>query len=90
MALTPDTITTKPRIAIVFPGQGAQAVGMTAELSEIYPQIRDTFAEASTALGEDLWAICQDEDKLNQDSVYSACAISSEYRYLAYLTRKAD
>ena len=66
MALTPDTITTKPRIAIVFPGQGAQAVGMTAELSEIYQQIRDTFAEASTALGEDLWAICQDEDKLNQ------------------------
>ncbi|MGM8872166.1 ACP S-malonyltransferase [Psychrobacter sp. 2Y5] len=66
MALTPDTITTKPRIAIVFPGQGAQAVGMTAELSEIYPQIRDTFAEASTALGEDLWAICQDEEKLNQ------------------------
>lgn len=66
MALTPDTITTKPRIAIVFPGQGAQAVAMTTELSEIYPQIRDTFAEASTALGEDLWAICQDEEKLNQ------------------------
>ena len=66
MASTPDTITTKPRIAIVFPGQGAQAVGMTAELAETYPQIHDTFAEASAALGEDLWAICQDEERLNQ------------------------
>ena len=46
MASTPDTITTKPRIAIVFPGQGALAVGMTAELAETYPQIHDTFAES--------------------------------------------
>lgn len=65
MALTPD-ITTSPRIAVIFPGQGAQAVGMTTELAEIYPQIKETFAEASQALGEDLWAICQDEEQLNQ------------------------
>ena len=65
MALTPET-TTAPRIAVVFPGQGAQAVGMTAELAEIYPQIQETFSEASSALGEDLWAICQDETLLNQ------------------------
>ena len=66
MASTPDTITTKPRLAIIFPGQGAQAVGMITELAEIYPQIQDTLIEASSALGEDLWAICQDEERLNQ------------------------
>lgn len=67
MASAPDTVTTQlPRIAVIFPGQGSQAVGMTAELAEIYPQIRDTFAEASKALGEDLWAICQNEEQLNQ------------------------
>lgn len=67
MASALDTVITQPpRIAVVFPGQGSQAVGMTAELAELYPQIRDTFAEASEALGEDLWAICQNEEQLNQ------------------------
>ncbi|WP_201588113.1 ACP S-malonyltransferase [Psychrobacter jeotgali] len=66
MASQPDTKIADPRIAIIFPGQGAQAVGMTAELSEHYPQIKATFDEASEVLGEDLWAICQDEERLNQ------------------------
>lgn len=54
------------RIAVLFPGQGSQSVGMLCELNEQYPQVATTFAEASDALGEDLWAICQDEHKLNQ------------------------
>ena len=66
MASAPDTALPAPRIAVIFPGQGSQALGMTAELSELYPQIKETFAEASQALGEDLWAICQDEALLNQ------------------------
>ena len=65
MASTPDTITA-PRIAVIFPGQGSQTVGMMSELAETYPQIKDTFAEASSALGKDLWAICQDEEQLNK------------------------
>ncbi|MGO2340285.1 MAG: ACP S-malonyltransferase, partial [Psychrobacter sp.] len=67
MASVPDMANKQPtRIAIIFPGQGSQVVGMTSELAETYPEIRDTFTEASEALGEDLWAICQDEEKLNQ------------------------
>lgn len=66
MASAPDTVLPTARIAVIFPGQGSQALGMTAELSELYPQIKETFAEASQALGEDLWAICQDEALLNQ------------------------
>ena len=62
-----DSITTQPaRIAVIFPGQGSQAIGMASELAESYPQIHDTFAEASAALGEDLWAICQNETQLSQ------------------------
>lgn len=60
------TMAQPPRIAVIFPGQGSQVVGMTSELAERYPQIHETFAEASAALGEDLWAICQDEEKLSQ------------------------
>lgn len=44
-------------IAFIFPGQGSQKVGMLAELAEAYPEVRQTFAEASTVLGYDLWAL---------------------------------
>ncbi|MBY6188599.1 ACP S-malonyltransferase [Marinobacter hydrocarbonoclasticus] len=47
-------------IAFVFPGQGSQAVGMLAELAADYPVIQATFAEASEALGFDLWQMVQD------------------------------
>lgn len=67
MASVPDVKITQPlRIAVIFPGQGSQAVNMAAELAEVYPQVKETFDEASLALGEDLWTICQDEAQLNQ------------------------
>lgn len=44
------------KFALVFSGQGSQSVGMMAAYGE-NPVIRDTFAEASDALGEDLWAM---------------------------------
>ena len=43
----------------VFPGQGSQSVGMLAPLAD-HPLVRDTFAEASELLGEDLWALAAD------------------------------
>lgn len=54
--------------AFVFPGQGSQALGMLAEHGARQPLISDTFAEASSALGYDLWSLCQQgpEDQLNQ------------------------
>lgn len=46
-------------IAVVFPGQGSQSVGMLAELAESYPVVLDTFSEASEVLGFDLWELVQ-------------------------------
>lgn len=43
----------------MFPGQGSQSLGMLSEIAEHYTVIVDTFAEASEALGFDLWSICQ-------------------------------
>ncbi|TPG62771.1 ACP S-malonyltransferase [Ewingella americana] len=47
------------KIAVVFPGQGSQALGMLADLAATYPIVEETFAEASSALGYDLWQLVQ-------------------------------
>jgi len=54
--------------AFVFPGQGAQSVGMLADLSATYPIVKRTFEEASDVLNYDLWKLSQDgpEETLNQ------------------------
>jgi [acyl-carrier-protein] S-malonyltransferase len=41
-------------IAFIFPGQGAQKVGMGKALADAFPICRDTFAEADAALGRPL------------------------------------
>ena len=54
-------------LAVVFPGQGSQSVGMLQSLAEAEPVVGATFAEASAVLGYDLWALVQrgPEDALN-------------------------
>ncbi|MEM6049559.1 ACP S-malonyltransferase [Erwinia sp. P7711] len=47
------------QFAMVFPGQGSQTVGMLAELAAENPTVEQTFREASTALGYDLWSLVQ-------------------------------
>lgn len=59
------------KLAFVFPGQGSQAVGMMNALAEAHPVVKATFAEASQALGYDLWEIVANgpEEKLNQTQI---------------------
>jgi [acyl-carrier-protein] S-malonyltransferase len=45
-------------IALLFPGQGSQAVGMGKELAEKYPIARQTFEEADEALDYKLSKLC--------------------------------
>lgn len=51
-----------PAFAFVFPGQGSQSVGMLDAWGD-HPAVRDTLAEASTALGQDLGALIHDGPK---------------------------
>ncbi|MEO7072794.1 MAG: ACP S-malonyltransferase [Rhodanobacter sp.] len=51
--------TTCDSVAFVFPGQGAQSVGMLADLAAAHRQVRETFEEASQGAGLDLWALSQ-------------------------------
>ena len=58
-------------LGFVFPGQGSQTTGMLAELAVDYPQVSQTFAQASEVFGEDLWAISQQgpEQRLNDTRI---------------------
>lgn len=47
------------KLAFVFPGQGAQSVGMMNGFAGS-AIVRDTFAEASDILGQDLWQLAQE------------------------------
>lgn len=48
--------------AFVFPGQGAQTIGMGKALAEAYPSAKAVFEEVDAALGEDLSALIWDGD----------------------------
>jgi [acyl-carrier-protein] S-malonyltransferase len=47
----------KLSIALVFPGQGSQSVGMLAALAAQYEAVQSGYARASEALGFDLWSL---------------------------------
>ena len=47
------------KLALVFPGQGSQSVGMLNSFADSKP-VRDTFAEAAEVLQQDLWKLAAD------------------------------
>ena len=47
------------QVVLYFPGQGAQQLGMLADLAEQYPIIKETFDLASKAIDQDLWSLVQ-------------------------------
>lgn len=66
-------------LALVFPGQGSQQVGMLRELAERYSVVGTTFEEASDALGYDLWQVVQEgpEESLNATACTQPALLSA-------------
>ena len=66
--------------AFIFPGQGAQTIGMGQSLAEAYPSARAVFDEVDDALGENLSALIwqgeQDELTLTQNAQPALMATS--------------
>jgi [acyl-carrier-protein] S-malonyltransferase len=60
-----------PKVAFLFPGQGAQSVGMAVELCRTLPAAKQRFDEAAGILGYDLLKVCAEgpADKLNSTAV---------------------
>ena len=63
-----DKTITNEKLAFVFPGQGSQSLGMMADLARAFPVVGETFGEASSILGYDLWQLVQQgpEQELNR------------------------
>jgi [acyl-carrier-protein] S-malonyltransferase len=75
--------------AWVFPGQGSQTLGMLSELASEYAIIQETFAQASEALGYDLWDVVQnDEQKLNQTHITQPALLAASYAIYKLLVEK--
>ncbi len=75
-------------IAFVFPGQGAQKVGMGKALADAFPICRETFEEADAALGEPLSRLIfegpDDQLTLTEHTQPAILAVSvAAYRLLA-------
>ena len=75
-------------IAVVFPGQGSQSVGMLKEYAETWGQVESTFKQASEVLGYDLWdLVCNGpEDKLNQTEVTQPAMLAADVSVMRVMT----
>lgn len=70
----------KERFAVIFPGQGSQAVGMLTELAKEFSIVINTYNQASEQLGYDLWHLTQEgpEEKLNQTEYTQPALLAAE------------
>jgi [acyl-carrier-protein] S-malonyltransferase len=74
-----------PRVAFLFPGQGAQSVGMAAALCQSRPEAKRLFDQAADVLGYDLLAVCTsgpkeklDATDVSQPAIYVASLAALE------------
>ena len=75
------------KIALIFPGQGSQVVGMGKELAERYPEARETFEEADHALGYKLSQLCFEgpEDQLRLTEITQPAILATSVAALRVL-----
>ncbi|EFM11232.1 malonyl CoA-acyl carrier protein transacylase [Paenibacillus curdlanolyticus YK9] len=76
------------KTALLFPGTGAQYIGMMREWHERYAAVRETFEEAADTLGIPMAAMCFKEGFREQESIayaQQAMLISSVAAYRVYV-----
>jgi [acyl-carrier-protein] S-malonyltransferase len=68
------------KIALVFPGQGSQSVGMLSELAAKFQVVKEVYAKASVVLGYDLWQLVAfgPEEQLNQTMYTQPALLAGE------------
>lgn len=77
------------KTAFIFPGQGAQYIGMSREFYEQIPACREVFELASEASGLDIAALCFEEnEKINITEYTQICMLAAEAAILKALQEK--
>ncbi|MCU1295942.1 MAG: [Acyl-carrier-protein] S-malonyltransferase [Acidobacteriaceae bacterium] len=77
-------------IALLFPGQGSQSIGMGKDLTEKYPIARQTFEEADEALGYKLSNLCFEgpEEQLRMTEITQPAILSASIAAWRVLNEK--
>lgn len=63
------------KIAFIFPGQGAQYIGMAKDFYEAFETSRDIFEQASQVLNLDMKSLCFEENELLDKTEYTQAAM---------------
>ncbi len=79
-------------VAIVFPGQGSQSVGMMTAWNEYQTIVESTYSQASEALGYDLWKIVSEgpESELNQTHITQPAMLCAGVACWSILQQSSD
>lgn len=78
------------KLAFVFPGQGAQTVGMGQALAAAYPVAGEVFDRAGAALGADMRSLCFEgpEEELKKTENTQPAILTVSYAVLEILKQK--
>lgn len=73
-------------IALLFPGQGSQSVGMLSDLPEKFPRVKNIFDTASAILNYDLWDLIQNgpAEKLDKTEFTQPALLVSDVALFEY------
>lgn len=77
-------------IVVVFPGQGSQSIGMLSDYAETWPQIEETFKQASDVLGYDCWDIvCNGPvEKLNKTEITQPIMLAADVAVMRVMAQQ--
>ncbi len=77
-------------IVVVFPGQGSQSIGMLSDYAESWPQIEETFKQASDVLGYDCWDIvCNGPvEKINKTEITQPIMLAADIAVMRVMAQQ--
>jgi len=77
-------------IAVIFPGQGSQSVGMLDAYAADWPIVKETVEQASDVLGYDLWDIISNgpAEKLNQTQITQPAMLAADIAIMRILAQQ--